>query len=261
MRWLTLIFVLLCGPLTAQDTPLVSLQTGVNSRGWEGVGRLDIIDQGFCTAALIDEVTILTAAHCIYRADGSLIPADRFVFEAGLRNGRAEASRNISAAYVHPDYQHVGQETNVSHVATDVAILTLARPIRHPWVKPFPIASAPRSGDEIGIVSYARERAEAPSLQEVCTVLNWQNGVMIMTCSIDFGASGSPVFVVQNGVAKIASVVSAKATSNGRDISLGTSLVKPLATLRQIASTPKIGKRIGLQSGERRDTGAKFVRP
>ena len=261
MRNLTLIAALLCTPLAAQDSRLQEMQTGDDSRGWEGVGRLDIIGKGFCTAALISEDMILTAAHCVYDNDGALIAPDRFVFEAGLRNGRAEASRGIKRALAHPDYVHDGPSADTSEVATDIAILSLDRPIRTGRINPFPVSRKPLRGDQVGIVSYARDRAEAPSLQEVCNVLGRQNGVILMTCEIDYGSSGAPVFMMQNGAAHIVSVVSAMAEVDGARISIGTSLEAPLNMLLASFNDIPRGTTNNLTSGQRRDTGAKFVKP
>ena len=85
----------ICGTVGvhAQESDLKTLQTRQDSQGWEAVGRLDIRGKGFCTAALIRDRLILTAAHCLYDVDGSVIAADRFSFLAGLRDGQAQASR------------------------------------------------------------------------------------------------------------------------------------------------------------------------
>ena len=261
MRNLILIFILLCGPLVAQDSRLMTLETGHDSKGWEGVGRLDIVGKGFCTAAMISERIILTAAHCLYDTDGTLIPIDRFVFEAGLRNGRAAASRGIKRALAHPDYVHVATNASTVEIASDIAILALSQPVRDGRIKPYPIAAEPQDGAEIGIVSYARNRADAPSIQEVCSVIGNQDGVIFMSCSIDFGASGAPVFSIQNGSAKIVSVVSAMADVDGQKIALGTSLQEPLNTLLTAFTEIPRGTSGLIQGGERQDTGAKFLRP
>jgi len=250
MRHLLISLILMISTIqaaTAQDTPLVTLETGADGRGWEGVGRLDIQGKGFCTAALIDVHLILTAA------------------QAALRNGRAEATRGIQSLTAHPDYIHDGPTALTNTVAVDIAVLRLDQPIRRARVQPFPIADRPTVGDEIGVVSYGRGRAEAPSLQQVCSVMGQQTGVVIMNCDVDFGSSGSPVFMVKDGKTSIVSVVSAMTDWNGEKVSLGTSLGAPLRALLAHYNGAGPARPGGTQRlismGERNDTGAKFVRP
>jgi len=250
---------------TAQETDLVTLDTGADGRGWEGVGRLDIQGKGFCTAALIDVHLILTAAHCIFDDSGRQIDASRFTFSAALRNGRAEATRGVQSLTAHPDYVFNGPTALTSTVAVDIAVLRLDQPIRRARVQPFPIADRPRVGDEVGIVSYGRGRAEVPSLQEVCAVTGQQTGVVIMTCDVDYGSSGSPVFMIKDGRTSIVSVVSAMTQWNGQKVSLGTSLGAPLRALlahyNGIGPARPGGAQRLISIGERNETGAKFVRP
>ncbi|WP_106744925.1 trypsin-like serine peptidase [Yoonia maritima] len=250
-------------PVQADETELVTLQTRQDSQGWEAVGRLDIAGKGFCTAALIRESLILTAAHCLYDADGSTIASERFQFRAGLRDGRASATRAINRAIPHPNYHSNGDAFVPSEVAMDIAVLELDRPIQNTRIRPYLIATRPLTGDEIGVVSYGRGREDAPSLQEVCSVLGRQTGVIVMTCDVDFGSSGSPVFTMRNGETRIASVVSAMAQIDGQKVSLGTSLDGPLSELMAHFSTIGPARPGGTQRlisiGERNNTGAKFV--
>jgi len=119
------------------------------------------------------------------------------------------------------------------------------------------------------VVSYAHDRAESPSLQERCRVLARRSGMLILSCSVDFGSSGAPVFVVDDsGVARIVSVISAKAQIAGRDVALGTRLEKPLGDLMALMANseapaaPKTGVRVLTLGGTSTlGGGAKFVRP
>lgn len=255
----------LCGSINAfaQQSELVTLETRQDSQGWEAVGRLDIRGKGFCTAALIRDRLILTAAHCLYDNDGSLIDPDRFEFRAGLRDGRASATRTISRAIAHPSYHHNGDATRPSEVAMDIAVLELNQPIRATRMRPYQIAPRPVTGDEVGVVSYGRGREEAASLQELCSVLGRQTGVIVMTCDVEFGSSGSPVFMVHEGETRIASVVSAMAQVDGRKVALGTSLEGPLSALlahfAALGPARPGGTQRLITTNERNDTGAKFV--
>ena len=53
-----------------------------------------------------------------------------------------------------------------------------------------------------------------------------------MSCDVDFGASGSPVFRIVDGRPEIVSVISAKAKIRGRQVSLGIAVDGPLDTLK-----------------------------
>ncbi len=263
-HFIVTLFMALTGTIAlAQESALVTLQTRQASQGWEAVGRLDIAGKGFCTAALIRERLILTAAHCLYDSDGSLVAAERFSFRAGLRDGRAAATRGVIRAVAHPDYIHTGGATRPAAVAMDIAVLELDLPIRETRLRPYLIADRPLAGDEVGVVSYRRGREDVPSLQEVCNVLGRQTGVIIMTCDVDYGSSGSPVFIMRDGETRIASVVSAMAQVGGEKVSLGTSLEAPLRRLMahfasQGPARPGGSQRI-MPQGARNDTGAKFV--
>ncbi len=263
---LFLVVFWVCGGIAAQaqQSELVTLDTRQDSKGWEGVGRLDIQGKGFCTAALIRDRLILTAAHCLYDDNGKLHPANLFEFRAGLRDGRANATRRISRAIGHPDYDFDPNGTDPSRVAMDIAVLELAQPIRISGVRPYLIAPNPLTGDDVGVVSYGRGREEAASLQEVCSVLGRQTGVIVMNCDVEFGSSGSPVFTVRDGETRIASVVSAMAQINGEKVALGTSLDGPLSTLLShfaaLGPARPGGTQRLLNSSERNDTGAKFIR-
>ena len=116
----------------------------------------------------------------------------------------------------------------------------------------------PKIGSNIGVVSYAKGRMEAPSVQSRCLAAGQQNNVLVMTCDVDFGASGSPVFATTNSGIGIVSVVSAMADMDGRPVSLGAS-VNPVVTdlLAKLSPTDELRS----DTGRRRTTGAKFQRP
>lgn len=237
-----------------------SLQTVQEGKGWEAVGRIELGDRGFCTGALIADDLVLTAAHCLYdKETGARIDSASLRFLAGWRNGRAEAYRNVSLALAHPGYRF-DQTGALTNVGVDVALLRLDQPIRLPQVTPFATDWTPTIGEEVGIVSYAMDRSEAPSLQEVCEIMAQRTNLMVLTCAVEFGASGAPVFAMRDGEVRIVSVVSAKAQVEGKAVSLAVPLMEPLQALRaeMEADAPRAAPGARVLSGG--GGGAKFVK-
>lgn len=252
----------------AQESPLRALMTADETREWDGVGRLDLGGGGFCTASLIAPQLVLTAAHCLFdKRTGARLDEAGFQFLAGWRDGRAQSYRGVRRALPHPEFVP-GGSGEMAVVARDIALVELDRPIRDTQVLPFPTQKRPADGAEVGVVSYAHDRSERPSLQELCHVLDRRSQALILSCDVDFGSSGAPVFVIEDGQPRIVSVVSAKAQATSGKVSLGASLEAPLAELMALMNRtdgiftraePRV-ERLSASEARRR-TGAKFVRP
>ncbi|CUH76352.1 V8-like Glu-specific endopeptidase [Tritonibacter multivorans] len=268
-RFLVLFAVLCAGSVWAQSSGLRALTDREDLLGWEAVGRLELNNQGFCTAVLISNDLVLTAAHCVVEKSGSLRPADQIRFRAGLTEHGTLIDRGVSQIVAHEGYDR-NDSDRLRRVRNDVALLRLDQIVTSTEADAFAAHDGRRYDSDIFVASFARGREERLSVQRHCRLVAEQEGVLAVDCDLTFGASGAPVFSWTGNRGQVLGVVSAGSTLNGKKIGLVSKLADRLPELKaQLRRAPVVRpkgevKRIRVGNGGgafgTNSGGAKFLR-
>lgn len=263
-------------PMAAQSLPQIAsadtlrpLESADAARGWEAVGRLDT-GVSFCSATLVAPDLVLTAAHCLFDGQNNRIADAALRFAAGLRNGQAEAVRQVARAHLPAGYRAAAGPPDMAMIAQDIALLELAAPIHSGMVVPIRTGLAGRISDAVTLVSYGRDRESHASIQEDCTIVGRADAVTALTCSVVPGSSGAPILRQTPTGFEVVAVVSAMGEWGGAEASFGVDVTAVLPEL-MAALRPAHGSRNSLGAatrlrqvagdGGRSQLGARFVRP
>ncbi len=220
-RLALLIGALVAGVAMAADRRMLGDDEAV---AYRAVGRLNIEGARFCSATLISDRLVLTAAHCLYHPlSREVVRPDALTFVAGQRRDDYAAVRHVARLAVSPGF-HFDPDADLGNVAEDIALLELAAPVEEGSAEPFPVGRL-RDGAPLRIVSYSKDRAYVPSIAGPCP--SYTSGdLVVLGCGINWGASGAPVFAEVDGRTRLVAVVSAMTRRPGHS---GVALVLPAA--------------------------------
>lgn len=241
-------------PALAQTSGLRALTDREDLLGWEAVGRLELNGTGFCTAVLIANDLVLTAAHCVVEKTGKTRPVDQIRFRAGLTEAGTLIDRGVVQFVAHDGYDPNDRD-RMRRIRNDVALLRLDRSVTSTEADAFAAHSGRRYGSDIFVASFARGRAERLSVQRQCSLVAEQDDVLAVDCDLTFGASGAPVFSWTGNRGRVLGLVSGGTTLNGKKVGLVLKLADRLPELKAmlrrapVVREPREIKRIRVGNG------------
>ena len=158
------------------------------ARPWDALGRFDHGPGGSCTATLVADAVIVTAAHCVSTEDG--VDA-RGVFRIG--DGFAAKSVDVLVA---PDWDIAVFDAGETLDGADWALIRIDPPAGGAAAPVPPLSRAPRRGDRLSQAGYSWDTGEAPSGDPDCEVLEvFAGGAVAHDCDTTRGDSGSPLMI------------------------------------------------------------------
>lgn len=227
-------FLGLCLTATAPLAAPRGVEPGAEAERWAGVGILQVRGGGFCSAALLDQKTVLTAAHCLYPDDTRNIarPSD-VTFNAGWRDGITAAKRTAVRITAHRAYDPA-RGYDLPNIAADLAIVELDGPVPAEAARAFGKMDKVRPGAPVAIVSFSGRRSDVASINDACKVDDQQGNILILNCESHPGMSGAPVFSFQNGIPRIVALISGSQTdpTTGENRGIALAVDAPLGRVQ-----------------------------
>ena len=190
----------------------------------DGAGRFEGPrgpNAGTCSAVLIAEDLILTAAHC----GGGARPGGSFGFRAG---GQQSDAIPVVASVVHPLYDLEGQ--GVRRFRFDLAVLRLegTAPAR-------PIETGPPAevGERLHIATWKAGDGEGSRLRP-CRVIPGRPGLVTLACAVEGGESGGAVLRSREDAWELVAILTSRGRQGDLPIAQATNVEGRLRPILQL---------------------------
>ena len=199
---------------------------------WAAVVRMQVPGISRCTGFLIGPQTAVTAAHCLFgRRLGHFVPPSSVHVLLGYAGG--DYTQHVVASSFQVGDGYV--PSSPAGQGTDVAVITLAKPIGGPGdILALANSPAPR-GARLMAGGFSQDRAERLQADVSCSALGYRPGpsgpVLVHDCAGTRGTSGGPVLMQAPGEAwQVAGVQVAGNVDDAGGVAVPADAIRSLLT-------------------------------
>ena len=210
---------------------LICLPLSVSANSLTSVGRIEnVATGGGCTATLLSETILVTAAHCL--KDGQI---DGFVFRPSFPHDAQTV--NVRRAIHHPLYAPT-QSKVLWRLRFDIAIAEIERPVQLSKELSLPLGDDAVPGEDLFLVSWRNDGSSRPR-QRRCTAIDAVPDLVTLTCAVQRGESGAPVFRLTKTGPELVAVISSRAVWGSQPVAHASTVRLRLPPLfNALKSTP-----------------------
>ncbi|MAZ87465.1 MAG: hypothetical protein CL693_07460 [Cellvibrionaceae bacterium] len=199
---------------------------------WHRIGNLSIAGRQFCSASLIADNIVITAAHCLWNTDTQTwYPVEFIHFLAGYQQEDYVAHSRAASIHPNPAYQF-DQQGQASNLLNDWALIELQEPVGALLgYFPLEITAAEQQYREqqtrspIALAGYRRDTREALSLDQQCTLIptptTLPKNFLTNNCHGLSGDSGGPILIHHNQQWHLIGIHAGRHISSTRTLALG----------------------------------------